>query len=118
MCRPIMVIRMLIKKHLKQTITYWVRETNDGYGRYTFATPATMKGRWNQKSELFQPPEGQQKVSQAVVWLQNDLSVGDYIYLGTSSEALPYSVSGAYEIKGFSKIPSIRGNESEIKVWL
>lgn len=107
-----------LAKNLKQTATYWAPSAKDGYGGYTFVTPVAVNCRWLLKQELFIDAKGKEKVSAAVVLLGQDVSLGGYLYLGTSTEANPKDVSGSYEIRGFAKIPDIKGASFLRKAWL
>ena len=107
-----------LTKNLKQTVTYWAPLAKDGCGGYTFVTPVVIDGRWLLKQELFIDAKGKEKVSAAVVLLGQDVDLGGYLYLGTSTESNPKDVSGSYEIRSFAKIPDIKGTSFLRKVWL
>jgi len=107
-----------ITKHHHQAITHWVRGEPDGWGGYAFATPVPLTGRWIEKQELFINQAGQEEKSQAVVLLGTDVSVGDYLYLGTSAVALPKNVTGVCEVKAFKKIPNLKATDYVRKAWL
>jgi hypothetical protein len=109
--------RYLIKS-LLQTATYWASPIADGYGGYTFTTPVTIDCRWLLKQELFIDAKGKEKVSAAVVLLGQDVSLGGYLYLGTSTESNPKDVDSSFEIRGFAKIPDIKGTSFLRKAWL
>lgn len=101
-----------------QTATYWAISGNDGFGGMTFSSPTTLSVRWQDVSERFIDEAGAEKVSRAKVFLQEDVTLGSYLYLGTSTESSPYDVSGAYEVRSFFKIPSLDGVEFERKAML
>lgn len=89
------------------TITHWSTAAN-GFGGFTFGAPNVINGRWEQRSELFRTPQGEEKVSEAVVFVEEDLEEGDYLYLGESSEVDPTSLVGAFRIQRFVRIPGLR----------
>jgi len=101
------------------TVTYWAPNVPDGYGNYTFAAPSTIDGRWEDKQELYVDADGQEKTSQAKVFVDTDLSPNGYLFFGTSVEANPTSVDGAFRIGKFSKIHAI-GDDTWITrtAWL
>jgi len=101
-----------------QTATYWALSGNDGYGGRTFSTPATVSVFWQDVNQKYMDESGEEKVSTSKVFLEQDVTVGSYLYLGTSTETSPYDVDGAYEIKSFSKIPSLDASEFERKALL
>lgn len=101
-----------------QTATYWVLSGNDGYGGKTFSSPTTLSVFWQDVQEKYTDEKGEEKVSRAKVFVQEDVTLGSYLYLGTSTESSPYDVSGAYEIRSFSKLPSLDGSQFERKAML
>lgn len=107
-----------LTKTLLQTATYWAPSAKDGYGGYTFATPVTLDCRWLLKQELFIDTKGKEKVSAAVVLLGQDVSLGGYLYLGASTESNPKDADSSFEIRGFAKIPDIKGTSFLRKAWL
>jgi len=112
----------LTKNH-NQTIVYWASPSvSDKWGNRTFTAPVELSGRWEDRQDLFIDPSGRERVSRAVVFLGQDVDVGGYLYLGTllsiSSAVNPKSVTNAYEIRAFSKIPNLRSSDYERKVTL
>ena len=103
---------------LKQTITYWAPATPDGYGNRSFASPVSLKGRYEEKLVLFIDETGREARSDAQVLLGQDVLQQGYLYLGLSGAVDPSTVSGAHEIRGFEKIPSIRGTKFVRKALL
>ena len=93
-----------------QTITYWAPSTPDMYGEPTFDTPVTMEGRWQEINEVFTSPRGDEIVSRAVVYVENDVQLNGYLALGVFNDADPTDINTAYEIKVFQKHPSISAN--------
>lgn len=111
----------LTKNH-KQTIVYWGTPTKDKYSAMTFAAPVELSGRWEQIQEVFKDAQGIEHVSSAVVFLGQDVDMEGWLYLGTlasiSSAASPDTVTGSYQIKGFTKLPNLKGTNFERKVFL
>jgi hypothetical protein len=101
-----------------QTATYWACSSDDGYGGKSFASPVSLEVKWEEVSEKFLNQAGEEVVSKAKVFVQQDVTVGSYLYWGTSTAASPYDVSGAYEIKAFSKISDFSGTGYERKAML
>lgn len=101
-----------------QTATYWALSGNDGFGGMSFSTPTSVSVFWQDVQQKYMNENGEEKVSKAKVFLEQDVTVGSYLYLGTSTESSPYDVTGAYEIKSFSKIPSLDASEFERKALL
>lgn len=102
----------------RQTATYWGSPTPDGSGGHTYASPVALTVRWEQRAMEERSPENQVFVSLAVVYVQEDVDIGGYLYLGTSVASDPTSVSDAFEIKQFRKIPNLRGTQYERRAIL
>jgi len=115
----------------KQTAVYWGNPENDGMGGRTFDEPVELSPddtngvHWKQRQELFIDANGQEKRSQAVVWLAQDVVNGGYLYLGELADldsdelADPLTVDDAFEIRAFRKIPSVAdATRFERKAWL
>ena len=107
-----------VTRNLKQNITYWSPGVPDGYGGKTWGTPTTIKGRWEDRTEFIIDSQGRQIASLAVVFLVSDVELEGYLYNGTSTESDPTTVSGAREIRSFSKIPTLRFNAYERRAYL
>ena len=107
-----------ITRRLNQTATYWAVTGNDNSGDPTFAAASARKVRWEQRTEVFTRPNGEEANSSDVVFVKEDMIEGDYLFLGTSTTADPTTVAAAKEIQGFSKIPQLVGNEFERRVFL
>lgn len=113
---------VLFTKNLLQTAVYWGAPVSDGYTGYTFAAGVEIACRWEQKQELFIDREGQEKRSLAVVYLGQDIVLGGRLYLGNLSDLGaspdPQTVSGAYEIRAWAKIPTLCADLFQRKAWL
>jgi len=110
-----------LKRLLKQTATYWAGPSSDGWGGYEFSDPVTVNCRWIDRIEVFTDESGREQRSKAVVLVESDVVVGGYIALGDYSDSQygdPTSVSGAYQIKAFAKVPNYKGTKFLRKVWV
>lgn len=103
--------------NLVQDITYWTT-SSDGFGGSTYGAPQSLKGRWEERNDVFRTPNGQEKVSKAVVYLDTDVEINGYLYLGVSVASDPTTVSGATLIEGFRKIPNLGAVRFERKAYL
>lgn len=109
---------------LKQTAVYWGGPSYGGYSKKTFAAPVEVSIRWEDKQELFTDSQGKEKLSQAVIYLNQDVVVGAFIYLGdlselgSSEEGDPYLVASAKEIMAFNKLPNVGATQYLRKVWI
>ena len=102
---------MNLKRLMTQTATYWGPGTDDGLGGVTFPSPFLIDVRWQEKAELFRDSQGNQVVSNAVVYPPEPLAVGGYLALGNSTgEPDPRNVGGAYEVRNVAFSPSLDGS--------
>ncbi len=103
---------------LTQIGTYWAPATLDLYGNSSYGAPRSIICRWEDKQELFITAGGEEKRSQAKVFVNIDLEEGGYLYLGTSVVLDPRQVPEARIIQKFEKIPDTEGEEYERVAWL
>lgn len=111
-----MGISGIIKKMTTQTAVYWGDPSPDGYGGTLFGSmyPIEIECRWQQKRELTIDDEGKEIASESQVYVDQDVDIGGYLYLGSlddldsSEEADPFVADGAFEIKNFEKSPELR----------
>ena len=100
------------KSALKQTAVYWGTPTPDGDGARTFATAVEIKCRWEQKVDTITTPDGDDIQSNAIVYCNQSVDRGGFLYLGTladlsSAEAVnPMERSGAYEVRFIEPSPN------------
>lgn len=109
-----------------QTAVYWGNPTEDGRGGRTFDSPVELSVRWEkliQKVNTNDPVE--EIISDAQVTVLQDVDERGYLYLGeltdfdsTVDTSDPVTIEGAYEIKKFEKLPSIRGGDYNRKAYL
>ncbi len=97
------------RRQLKQTATYWSPGTRDSFGNITFGAPVAIPCRWEDKSEQFMSRGTEEIISSSIVFINQDVVEGGYMFLGTSAAADPEGVEGAVVIQKFEKIPDIRG---------
>lgn len=105
-------------RNLRQQVTWWPTSAPKFAG-FTFGTPTLLKARWEDRQELFRKPGGEELVSKAVVFLADDVSIGDYMALGdyTTTDD-PTTLQGAFRVEQFSKITSLRNTEVERRAFL
>lgn len=112
-----------LTKNLVQTCVYWGTPAANGYGGYIYADGVEINARWEDRQEIFINAQGREDLSRAVVYVDTDVEVGGYLYLGElddfdSSDPEPTENASAYMIKAFSKIPNLKGTDYQRKVWL
>lgn len=107
-----------LTKYHNQTATLWVEDGLDSLGDFTYSAPTTITVRWEDKNERFIDNTGEEARSRAVIFLGQDVSPGDYLFLGTSIDSDPVIVDNAFKVKAFMKIPSFKSGEFERKAFL
>lgn len=103
-----------------QTLTYWhPNGSTNLYGSPSFSKPVWLDCRWEDKVELFRDKEGQEVNSRSKIFMLNmDIDLNGYLFLGRTSEVDPKVVEGAYEIRGVTRIPDLRGLKELVVLWL
>jgi len=104
--------------YLNQVTTWWRKTGTDGFGNVTFAPPVPLPCRWEDSSRLITNAEGQQIPSRSRVWLDRDISIGDWLYLGNSSTTDPQDVDMAFIVQDFRKVPSLDATDFERLAYL
>jgi len=100
---------MDITRFLVQDATLWSGQTPDGFGGCTPGSPVHIKVRWEDKAVRYAGRiDGNEEVSRAVVFLDRDVQVGDYLFLGLSTDADPTALEGAFQVRKFDKVPDLR----------
>ena len=107
---------MNILEKINQKCCYWAAPLPDGYGKHTFTPAVELSCRWNNKASRYLNDVGEVKVATATVMVNQDLSIGGYLWLGALAD-LPLvhddiqTISGAYVIKFFEKVPIVDAQE-------
>jgi len=107
-----------LNRYLNQTLVYWSFSARDGYGGATFSAPVEINGRQEKKSKMYTTSAGQKIESSHVTYLEQDVAENDWLFLGALTdiasaidETNPINVTGALEVKAFSKIPTLRADK-------
>jgi len=106
---------------MKQDVTHWPVTGSDGYSGFTFGPPIELKGRWEEKGEMFLTEENEEVVSKAVVYLGADVDVGDYLAEGKHALIpVPTALSNprAYRVRQRAKITDLRNLQCLRKAYL
>lgn len=104
-----------INRNLLQDVTVWTAGATNVFGNPTY-TVRTIKGRWEDKHIKTINFQGDEIISNAIVYVDSDVGPGDYMMLGISTASTPTTT--AEEVKGFSKSPSLKVNLYQRKVVL
>ena len=102
-----------ISKQLSQTLVYWANPVNNGYGSYTFSAPVEIPGRCEFRTERVLTDMGEEVLSKAFIYLDQEVRAGEYLYLGSLDDSDvegntdPKTIAGAMYVLTFLKIPRL-----------
>jgi len=108
-------------RNLNQDATHWPVTGSDGYGGFTYGAPVRHDCRWQDKNELFLTPDNEEVVSAAIVYLNTDIAVGDFLAEGdyaTEPVVDPGTISTAKRVRNFGKSTDLRALVALRKAWL
>jgi hypothetical protein len=103
---------------MHQDATYWPPGANDGLGSLALGNPVSIKCRWQDAQELFRDAAGNEVTSSAVVYVDRELEVKGFLYLGVSAVADPRGSLDAREIRQRASSPDLRAQRVLNKVYL
>jgi hypothetical protein len=124
-----MGIEAMIAKNCPETCVYWGNPVSDGEGGFEFDEPIEISCRWQDMQQLISDNNGEQVTSMALVYVTQDLDEQGMLYRGTLSDlettyspensagdmVNPRKIEGAYFIKKFEKIPSLKSTTEFIR---
>lgn len=102
-----------VSKQLNQTMVYWPSPVNDGYGGKTFGVPVEVPARCEYRIERAINAMGNEVLSKAFVYLEQEVEEGAFLYLGSLSDidadglVNPSTVKGSMIVLTFLKIPRL-----------
>lgn len=111
---------------MNQTATYWAPGEPDGVGGRSFLAPVTILCRWQDTAKLYRTAQGEERVSEAIVYPDRELVVGGFLALGdfttdidSDGQLHPDDAEGnAKEIRALGVSPDISASMQLNKVWL
>ena len=109
--------------------TYWPSPKPDGFGGITTSVPVAVKTRWTEKQELVKLADGRDLISIAKVNVDLDLQLtktgeGWGWLANTALTEIPAAIltnplaNGAFEIKAYRNLPTLRGTQFLRTAWL
>lgn len=113
-----------IARHSKQTAVYWANAVDNRAGGWTFDAPVEVSVRWEDRAELYRDAKGEEAVSNAVVFVGQDMAIGEFLFLGALADVTaaqqtdPLKLDSAYQIGATEKIPNVRNDIQIRKVFL
>lgn len=105
----------LLTRMMKQKCVYWEPDGFGPDGQPTFKPPIEIKCRWEDVHEVFADAQGNDIVSNSLVYVGIDLKTQGVMWLGKlvdlDSQTVPFNNEGAYSIRKFEKIPKLNAKE-------
>ena len=120
----------IINRMRRQNAIYWPPATPDDFGRPAHGAlveliqvpngGANLRVRWEDVVDEFMDANGEKSLSRARVYVPqlpdgSEVAVGGWLWLGDraglTDEAVPRNNPGAYEVRRFDKMPTIRATE-------
>lgn len=112
----------IISRMRKQTAVYWALEGAesggndfDDFGQPLLTTPIEIKCRWEAKTVEFIDAKGTRQLSNAVVYVDQDVDVGGVLMLGELTDIVnedtPKENDDAWEIRRFDDLPNLKATE-------
>ena len=111
----------VIKRMRKQKAVWWARGAVDIYGAFEFALPVEVACRWDGAGSEFRNAKGQTEMSDAVVYPDRVMGLGDKLQQGEIDSETPESPLGltdAFEIKKFDVTPNFKATENLYTAYL
>lgn len=108
---------------LTQDAVYWAPMPKpDGYGQPQYTKAVAVRVHWETSRQQYVAQDGTTKVSQAVVFVDQDVEAGGLLRLGTLAGTLnltsPRENADVFEIQKFGKTPDLDGGEPTREVML
>lgn len=95
---------------LKDEATWWAVTGGNGFGGDAISAPVLIKCRWDEVQEVFIGQiDRRELISKAVVIVDRDMAVGDYLVKGDlTDQASPSGVPGAFKVQRWEKSADLR----------
>lgn len=109
----------ILRTMLNQWAVYWAPAGTDQFGNPKYAAPVNLKVRWEDTTEVYKNPTGQEVRSRAKVYTASDVLEKGVLWLGpndgitadplatltTDQKAKPFTNNRAWAIGSFLKMP-------------
>lgn len=111
----------LIKRMRKQRAMYFASTGQDRFGKMKYADPVEIRCRWEERSQEYVTDAGQEKLSNAVVYVDRRMKEGELLWQGTAEEfaALKWdklktpaeNIDDVFPIQQFQRLPNLKAKE-------
>ena len=101
-----------------QTATYWAPATVNAFNEKTFGLPVQLVVRWEDTTTKKNDNKSEIVMSKATVYLDQDVAIGGYLFLGASVVLDPNDEPEAHLILFFDRVPNLKGIKNVFKAML
>lgn len=106
----------------KQFAVWWARSAEpDKYGKYSYSSPVEFSCRWQRVTETFITAKGEKITSNANVFPDREMNVGDMLREGAMASDEPEdptTLETTHEILRFDQIPDFNARKTLLKAYL
>jgi hypothetical protein len=117
-----MAADIFLPRFLSMKAVYWAFKGTDDFGKPTYDTAIEIKCRWEENNEQFIDSKGSTATSRAIVLVDRDLVLQGVLKQGKLSSVTnlssPFKNKGAWEIRGWVKVPDANGKKFVRKALL
>lgn len=103
---------------LNTTATLWRWSDTDEYSDPVFDSPIEISVRWEDRNEIFYDEMGNQRRSRSVVYTDQDVSYGDFLYKGSTVTVDPKSVDGSKQVQSVQAVNDLSGGDTVYRVMV
>lgn len=103
---------MFLGDAFNHVATYWGTPVQDGYGKRSFANPATIACRWEDRNDLQVMYQGEMIASNAVIYSFSELVVGGYLAYGNQLAEDPEDTSAPQDLEQANIIKTVERQTS------
>lgn len=100
---------------LNQKCTVWSYLGLTSTQKPKYGSPTVFNCRWQDKQQQVKTPTGELKQSQAIVYVTNNVTINDRVYLGSSTETNPDT---AFKIIAYEQMVGIDGDSAGYKLYI
>ena len=104
----------LLTRMRRQDAVYWEVNGYGDDGQPAFDPPREIRVRWEDVHEVFVDDQGNDIVSNSVVYVGEDLKTQSMLWLGKLTDLdsdIPHENEKAYAIRKFEKIPNLKASD-------
>lgn len=111
-----MLIKDILMKRIRNTVTVWKNPVNDGYNNISYDAPETLQGLYFYKHEKHQSEDGDIIATSLVLYCERLLSINDVVFLGESVNPTPDA--GSYQVTKITIYTTLYDNVTIYRYYL